>query len=61
MVNLHCPMKSCVWNDRTEERCKCKDEVWLKWRLAADMGRGNIVMMECVNMVLDEGVVKYEN
>jgi hypothetical protein len=54
-------MKSCVWNDRKEERCKCKDEVWLKWRLAADMGRGNIVMMECVNMVLDEGVVKYEN
>lgn len=52
MVELGCPMKACIFNE--DNRCVCERGVTLKWRLAADMGNGNIVMFECLNMELDE-------
>lgn len=52
MVELGCPMKACIFNE--DKTCVCDRGVELKWRLAADLGKGSIVMMECLNMVLDE-------
>lgn len=51
-MTLECPMTTCRHNINRE--CG-KDKVSLKWRFAADMGKGNIVCMECLQLDLGEG------
>jgi hypothetical protein len=48
-MTVECPMKDCKNNIMNE--CN-KDKICLKWRFAADMGKGNIVCMECLDMEL---------
>ena len=45
-TKIECPMRTCVWQEDGE--CKYPDALCLKWRAAADMGSGNIVLMECL-------------
>ena len=47
---VECPMSSCIWNENKE--CKYDGNFCLKWRFAADMGKGNIVCLECLMMQL---------
>lgn len=50
MTKVECSLLTCVYNDKS--LCKsgiCKrDGIVLKWRFAADMGKGNIVCVECM-------------
>jgi len=44
--NVECPMKTCIW--RKGKFCGYPQVVCFKWRAAADMGSGNIILMECL-------------
>ena len=46
---IECPMITCIHN--FEKQCQ-KEKICLKWRFAADLGKGNIVCMECLDMEL---------
>lgn len=55
---VECPMKDCGY----EKEGKCtKDSISLKWRFAADLGKGNIVCLECLDMVLSPGIKVVKN
>ena len=45
---VECPMSTCIYNEN--RMCIYPDRICLKWRFAADMGKGNIVCMECLMM-----------
>lgn len=49
-TKVDCPMSACIWNENKE--CKYPEGICLKWRFAADMGKGNIVCLECLMMEL---------
>jgi len=57
MTKVECTLLTCVHNDKSLHRCGvCTlDTIYMKWRFAADMGKGNIVYMECLNFTLPEG------
>ncbi len=52
MPNVECPMTTCKHNIQKE--CN-KDTISLKWRFAADLGMGNIVCMECLQLEIIGG------
>jgi len=45
-TKIECPMRTCGWQEDGE--CKYPEGICLKWRAAANMGSGNIVLMECL-------------
>jgi hypothetical protein len=45
---VECPMSTCIYNEN--KLCLYPKNITLKWRLAADMGSGNVVMLECLQM-----------
>ena len=47
MSEVNCPMKECYYNKL--KKCT-KDDISLKWRLAATLDKGSIVFMECLDM-----------
>jgi hypothetical protein len=50
---IECGIVTCTHNEPFNEKyghCRCPDNILLKWRLAADMGKGTVVMLECLNM-----------
>lgn len=49
MTNVDCPMKGCKNN--VGGTCNAP-AICLKWRFAADMGKGNIVCLECLQLDL---------
>ena len=56
-----CGIISCKWNEPYDNKygyCRYteleKRNIVLKFRLAADMGKGTIVMVECLQMELPE-------
>lgn len=52
-MTIECGIVTCLHNkpfNKNYGRCECQDNILLKWRLAADMGKGTIVMVECLNM-----------
>ena len=51
MLELHCPMGECLNN--TNKQCT-RDDISLKWRLAAKLDKGSIVFMECLDMEIPE-------
>jgi len=58
-VKVECAMRGCVHNrpfNKDYGHCEADKDIVLKWRLAADFGRGNIVMMECLNLELKQEV-----
>ena len=48
---VECPMRDCKHN--MDKKC-FKEDISLKWRFAADMGKGNIVCFECIDMELPQ-------
>lgn len=56
-MRVECGVTSCKWgtpiNDSYVE-CNCPNIV-LKWRAAADLGRGAIVMVECLQLEVKRG------
>jgi hypothetical protein len=56
-MKVECGIVSCVYNKPFDAKygyCEYDKNIVLKFRLAADMGKGTIVMVECLNMVLPE-------
>lgn len=52
---------SCFWNDRTGEKCgNCINEegIVLKWRVGLDLGKGSMILVECMNFTLPDGEIK---
>ena len=52
-MTIECGIVTCSHNKPFSKNygyCECQDNILLKWRLAADMGKGTIVMVECLNM-----------
>jgi hypothetical protein len=52
-MKVECGITTCSHNQAFNESygyCRCPDNIVLKWRLAADMGKGTIVMLECLSM-----------
>jgi hypothetical protein len=57
---VECPMVACFWNDRSGDKCgNCIHEegIALKWRMAFDLGKGSMVLMECLNFTLPDGEI----
>ena len=57
---VECPMVACFWNDHSGDKCgNCINEegIALKWRMAFDVGKGGMVLMECLNFTLPDGEV----
>lgn len=57
MPQLECPLITCIFNqkDREKKGLCSREDVELKWRFAADMGKGSIVCMECLYFTLQGG------
>ncbi len=51
---VECPLVGCTHNakDRDAKGTCQLENIELKWRFAADMGKGNIVCMECLYLEL---------
>lgn len=49
-MKVECPLIACIHNQKDRgKKGMCRlDHIELKWRFAADMGKGNIVCMECL-------------
>ena len=50
-------MLTCKLNDKSKGKyglCQHPSGIVLKWRLAADLGKGSLVLMECLNMDIEE-------
>ena len=56
-MKVECGITSCAHCqpfDKQYGYCQCPANIVLKFRLAADMGKGTIIMVECLNMELPE-------
>lgn len=56
-MNVECGIITCRLNDKSRGKygvCQHPTGIVLKWRFAADFGKGSIVCMECLNMELPE-------
>ena len=50
---VECGIVTCRFNDPFSKNygwCMNPDNIVLKWRMAGDFGKGNIVFMECLQM-----------
>lgn len=55
-TKVECSLITCTNNGKENKRsgvCKNQD-ISLKWRFAADMGRGSIVCVECLMFSIEE-------
>ncbi len=60
MVKIECGATSCIHNKRFSQfygYCECPNNPVLKFRLAANLDKGTIIMMECLNLELPEGKI----
>jgi hypothetical protein len=58
--SVECQLITCFWNDRSGDKCgKCVNEesITLKWRMAFDVGKGGMVLLECQNFILPDGEI----
>lgn len=56
-MKVECGIVSCVYNKPFNNKygyCEYDKNIVLKFRLAADVGKGTIIMVECLNMTLPE-------
>ena len=56
-MTVECAMLTCRLNDKSKGKyglCRHPAGIVLKWRLAADLGKGSLVLMECLNMDIEE-------
>ena len=54
MTKVECALITCEHNDKSNGKygyCQ-KENITLKYRMAGDFGRGNIVFVECLEMEL---------
>jgi len=52
---VECGINNCKHCEKFNESygyCRCPDNIVLKFRIAADFGKGTMVMVECLNMEL---------
>lgn len=57
-MTVECPLITCLFNTRDRDKkglCQ-RDHIEMKWRFAADMGKGNLVCMECLYFTLSDDV-----
>ena len=57
MKAVECGITTCRHNkpfDQKYGHCQYPENIILKFRIAADLGKGTIVMLECLNMELPE-------
>lgn len=57
---VECQITSCFWNDRTGDKCgNCINEegIVLKWRVGMDLGKGSMILVECLNFTMPDGEV----
>lgn len=57
MQRIECNLLSCVHNDRSLGKygvCQHSGPIHLKWRFAVDLGKGNVVCVECLELQLPE-------
>lgn len=52
---VECPLITCIYNARDRgKKGQCRaDRIETKWRFAADMGKGAIVCIECLQFTLE--------
>lgn len=56
-MSIECGITTCRHNVPMNQKygeCKCEENIILKFRIAADLGKGTIVMLECLNMELPQ-------
>ena len=55
-TKIDCGLNTCKFNDKSNGRFgTCQREgIVLKYRMAGDFGKGNIVFIECMEMELPE-------
>ena len=54
-MKVECAILTCRFNDKGDGKygvCQYQPGIVLKWRLAADLGKGSLVLLECLNMEL---------
>ena len=49
MTKVECPLDTCK---HVKKGICQKESIYLKWRMAGDFGKGNIVMVECYDLEL---------
>ncbi len=62
-MNVECAILSCRLNDKSRGKygvCRHPTGITMKWRLAADLGKGSLVLLECLNMEIPEPEKKEE-
>lgn len=55
---VECGITSCKWGEKINDsyvKCTYPKNIVLKWRAAADLGRGAIVMVECLQLEVNRG------
>lgn len=53
-TKIECGLVTCIYNDKSRKKygiCR-RNDITLKFRLAGDFGKGNIVFIECLMMEL---------
>ena len=58
MTTVECGCITCKWNDKSRGKyglCQLA-AVTLKWRFAADMGKGTVVCVEYMQLELPDGM-----
>jgi len=56
-MKVECSIITCRFNDKQNGKygeCKHPIGIVLKWRFAADMEKGSMVCVECLNMEIPE-------
>ena len=56
-MKVECGITTCRFNMPTEGKygiCCHNKGIVLKWRFAADMGKGTVICVECLNMEIPE-------
>ena len=54
---IECGILTCLHNEPFNKGygyCRCDKNPVLKFRIAADLGKGTMILMECLNMVMPE-------
>ncbi len=60
-MKVECGITTCIYCEKFNDKygyCESPKNPVLKFRIAADMGKGTIVMVECLNMVLPQDKIE---
>ena len=56
-MKVECALTTCEHNKPFKAKygyCECPQNIILKFRMAGDFGKGTIVFLECLNLVLPQ-------